>query len=206
MDLINGAIPKEWSDYITQVPGALEVIPSVLYSTKTFTSASTTVLTFYDFVEGSRPDLTNMQSANQMSNPESFLIQNMRLYFKNFVQSDPSGTADAGQVVSQFNDVVKLASQGILQLKISNKQYGPWPLWMLPANSFVKGAMSTGSDLVVDYGQIDGFLYPVEPNLMLAPVQNFTVTLSWPAGTVTLSNATVDIEVLFDGKRARAVA
>ena len=89
--MINMNIPQAWNDYVTQMGTGLEIIPSVLYSTKTYTSGTTTLLTFFDTVEGSRPDLTNMQSANQLTNPESFLIQNIRIFAKVHPQSDPSG-------------------------------------------------------------------------------------------------------------------
>ncbi len=205
MDL-NNPIPQEWAKYVTQSPIGLEVIPAVLYSTKTYTSATTTLLTFFDTVQGARPDLTNMQQPNMLPNPESFLLENLRIYTKQRVESDDSGAPPPSvNVASQFDDVIQLVSQGILNLKIGNKQYGPWPLWMLPANSFVKGAFASGTDALLNYGQVDGVLYPLQPNLMIAPLQQFTVTLAWPGGALTLANATVDIEILFDGKMARAV-
>jgi len=201
---LNNPIPQEWSTYVTQSPVGLEVIPAMLYSTKTYTSAATTLLTFFDTVAGARPDLTNMQQPNMLPNPESFLLQNIRIYTRQRPQSDDSGTANAAPIPSEFDDLIQLVSTGILNLKIGNKQYGPWPLWTLPANSFVKGGFSTGSDLLADYGQVDGVLYYLDPNLMMAPLQQFTVTLAWPGGALTLSN-NVDIEILFDGKLARAV-
>lgn len=204
MPSINGPIPQKWRDYVTQVDLGLEEVPSVLYSTKAYTSGTTQVLTFFDTVAGARPDLTNMQTPNAMPNPESFLIENIRFLVKDRPQSDSSGGGAGAAVASQFDDVVQLVINGILSLKIGNKQYGPWPLWMLPAQSFVKGAFATGSDLLADYGQTDGSLYYLEPNLMLAPIQPFTVTIAWPAGALTLTGSP-DLQVLFDGKLARAI-
>jgi hypothetical protein len=200
-------VPKEWTDFLTMTPG-LEEIPGVLYDTVDYTSAVTTTLTLFDAVRVGRLDLSNMKAAGHLSYPESFLAQNLRVYFKTSVMSDDSGAGDSTAAVSQFGDLVNLVNGGVLQLQIGEKQYGPWPLWVLPAHNFVKGAFSTGSDLIADYGQIDGFLYPLEPNLVLAPLQPFIVTLSWPGGAVTLSTgseSTIPIEVLFDGKKARAV-
>ena len=208
MPAINGPIPSEWTNYVTQTNLGLEIIPAVLYSTKPYVSASTQILTFFDTVQGSRPDLTNMSQQNMLPNPESFLVENIRIYSKGPVQSDDSGEGDATPLVSQFDDLAQLVSKGILNLKIGNKQYGPFPLWMLPANSFVKGAFSTGSDLLADYGQVDGVLYPLHPNLMIAPLQQFTVTLNWPGGPITLSTgaeSSVDLQILFDGKLARSI-
>lgn len=210
---INNPIPREWTHYVTQSNLGLEVIPGVLYSVKTYTSAVDTILTFFDTVQGARQDLSNMVQPNMLPNPESFLIQNIRIFNWDQVQSDNSGAGANTAITSQFNDWVNLTRRGILNLKIGNKQYGPWPLWMLSANSFVKGAFATGSDLLADYGQVDGMLYPLIPNLMIAPLQQFTVTLSWPGaagdaipgGPVTLSTATVPIEMLFDGQHARSI-
>ncbi len=216
MGAINGAIPSEWTEYVTQTGLGLEVIPAMLYSTKSYVSATTTVLTFFDTVAGSRPDLTNMQQSNMLPNPESFLLENIRIYFRDAVESDDSGAGDASPLDSRFNDIVQLVSRGILNFRIGNKQYGPFPLWALPANSFVKGAFASGSDLLANYGQVDGCLYALFPNLFMAPLQQFTVSLTWPGaagdpipgGAVTLSTgseSTINIEILFDGKMARSI-
>lgn len=216
---INNPIPREWSSYVTQTNLGLEVIPAHLYSVKAYISTVTTKLTFFDFVAGSRDDLTNMQQPNMLPNPESFLIQNIRIFSWGSVKSNDSGAGDATPLVSQFNDMVQLLNRGILKMKIGNKAYGPWPLWTLPANSFVKGAFSTGSDLLGDYGQGDGNLYPLNPYLMIAPLQQFTVSLEWPGaatdpipgGPVTLSQDDgevlehLPIEILFDGQMARSI-
>ncbi len=221
---INNPIPREWTKYVTQTNLGLEVIPSVLYSVKAYESTVTTILTFFDTVAGARPDLTNMAQPNMLPNPESFLIQNIRIFNWSEVKSNNSGEGDNLPITSQFNDWVNLTRRGILTLKISEKNYGPWPLWMLAANSFVKGAFATGSDLLADYGQVDGMLYPLIPNLMIAPLQQFTVTLTWPGaasdtpipgGAVTLSQDTVvddetvheklPICILFDGQKARSI-
>ncbi len=211
---VNINIPKEWTDYVTQVNLGLEVIPGVLYSVKNYVSGVTRKLTFFDFVEGSRVDLTNMQQANMLPNPESFLMQNIRIFNWGNTNSADSGVGDCAVIDSQFDEWVELTKRGVLKLKIGHKEYGPWPLWMLPANSFVKGAFASGSDLLASYGQVDGCLYPLVPNLMIAPVQNFQVSIEWPAGPVTLCPAFSDqeetpselpIEVLFDGQSARAM-
>jgi hypothetical protein len=222
---INNPIPQEWTRYVTQTNLGLEVIPSVLFSVKAYTSGVTTLLPFFDTVSGARPDLSNMQQPNMLPNPESFLIENIRIFNWSEVKSNDSGAGDNSPITSQFNDWVQLTKRGLLNLKIGNKSYGPWPLWMLAANSFVKGAFASGSDLLADYGQLDGALYPLIPMLMIAPLQQFSCFLTWPGaatdapipgGPVTLSQDTVDdndvtipeqlpIEILFDGKLARSI-
>lgn len=205
---INGPYPEEWGNYLTQMAGALEETPGVLYSVKPYVSGVTRDLTFFDFVQGNREDLTNMTDINKMPNPESFLAQYLRVFNWGNLQSADSGEADDTAVVSQANDWIELTKRGILNLKIGRKTYGPWPLWMLPSNSMAQGFMASGSDLAVNYAQTGGVLYPLVPHLMFATMQPFYVTLSWPGGPVTLSTGAeseLPIEVMFDGKTARAV-
>src|SRR5262245_32719006 len=189
----------------------------MLYSVKPYISTVTTILPFFDTVQGARPDLTNMSQPNMLPNPEAFLIQNIRIFSWFQPQSDDSGDGACSNLVSQFSAMVELTKRGILQLKIGNKQYGPWPLWTLPSHNFVKGAFSTGSDLLADYGQVDGMLYALNPYIAIAPLQQFTVTLSWPGlagdpipgGPVSICPTpgvtTVPIEILFDGQLARSI-
>jgi hypothetical protein len=208
---INNPIPREWEDYVSQLPQGLEIVPGVLYSERNYIGSTSTRLTFFDFVNLARQDITNMDVPSTFPNPESMLIQNIRIYFKTPVQSDDSGLGNATPLVSRFNDLVNLVNNGILFLKIGNKTMKPWPLWTLPAHNFMKGSFSTGSDLLANYGQVDGMLYQLVPNLMISPLQQFLVTLEWPGGPVTLSTDTTEehselpIQVLFDGQMSRSI-
>ena len=207
MDL-NSPIPTEWQSYVTQSNIGLEVIPHMLYSVKNYVSGATTILTFFDFVRGSRPDLTDMQQPNMLPNPESFLIQNIRIFGWGQLDS-PDPTTPPDVQASQFNAMIELTKRGILEMKIGNKSYGPWPLWTLPAHNFVQGVISGSTDL--DYGQVGGMLYSLFPNLMISPLQQFSVHLSWPGGAVTLPDVggegtpELPLEVLFDGQLARSI-
>ncbi len=205
---INNPVPDEWLSYVTQTNLGLEVIPAMLYSVHDYVSGTSTILPFFDFVNAARKDLTNMQQPSMLPNPESFLIQGIRVFFWSDVQSEADGAGDATPLVSQFDDIVQLSTKGILSMKIGNKSYGPWPLWTLPAATFAKGVLSIGTGNVGDYAQVDGFIYSLFPNLMISPLQQFTVTLEWPGGAIDLSTgseSTLPIEVLFDGQMARSV-
>ncbi len=205
---INGNIPEKWQSYVTQMGRGLEVIPDVLYSKVNYVSTTTTILSFFEFANASRPDLTNLLTASQLPNPESFLIQAIRVHFDTNLQSDGIGAANSALLVSSFEDVVKLSNTGVLKMKIGNKTYGPWPLWTLPCGSSVEGQTGGGSPTsTLSYGQVKGpFLYSLFPNLMLAPLQQFGVTVEWPAGALTLSNTPLAMTVLFDGQHARAIS
>lgn len=220
---INNPIPEAWTSYVTQTNLGLEIVPAPLFSVKNYVSGVTRELSFFDFVNGSRPDLTNMKQPSMLPNPESFLIQNIRVFNWAQPQSDDSGEGDCAGLTSQFGAWVEMTRRGILTMKIGNKVYGPWPLWMLSAANFVKGAFSTGSDLLADYGQLDGPLYPLLPNLCLSPLQQFEVKLSWPGsssdeipgGPVEFCGldcggddedpCTMPIQILFDGQLARSI-
>lgn len=206
MSRLIGPVPSGWDDYILSIPGGLEVIPDVLYDTKTYTSASTRTLTFFDTAQtAGRTDITNMTQGGSLPSPQSFKLEYPQIFFKSAVQSDDSGAGTAVAITSSFSDVVKLVTGGMVTLTVNSKSYGPWPMWKWVCGQFVKGAFATGSDLLADYGQLDGPLYPFDPPLALLPLQPFSVTLSWPAAAVTLSVGTLDIQVLFDGKRARSI-
>ncbi len=218
---INNAIPREWSDYVTQTNLGLEVVPSMLYSTKAYISGITYILTFFDVVSGSRPDLSNMQQPNMLPNPESFLIQNIRIFSWQQPQSNDAGSGDCADLAAQMACLVELTKRGILTMRIGNKQYGPWPLWTLPAHNFVQGSMATGAGGLANYGQVGGMLYSLFPNLMISPLQQFTVTLQWPGaatdtpipgGPVSCcpdasgeDAAAIPLEILFDGQLARSI-
>ena len=221
---INNAIPREWSDYVTQTNLGLEVVPSMLYSVKGYVSGVTTILTFFDSVQGSRPDLSNMQQPNMLPNPESFLIQNIRIFSWQQPQSNAGGAGDCSDLTAQMACLVELTKRGILTMRIGNKQYGPWPLWTLPAHNYVQGSMAmagtNATPALANYGQVGGMLYSLFPNLMISPLQQFTVTLQWPGATtdsipggpVTCcpdvsppEENIIPLEILFDGQLARSI-
>lgn len=205
--MINANIPAEWTSYTTQTNLGLEVVPAVLYDTLTYTSATTTELRFFQQVNVNL-DISNMTNSGMLSNPEAFLIQNISIFSRHNPWTQ-AATASATIQTGQFNDLVLLANTGIATLKIGNKIYGPWPLWRLPSATFVKGNIATGgataANLVEQYGQIDGPLYSLFPNLMISPLQKFIFTLSWPSGAVTLTAGNPPLEVLFDGQLARSI-
>lgn len=208
---INSPIPDMWSGYITQHSNTLEVVPAHLYSTKPYISATTRELTFFDTTINGRLDLTNMKTAGQLPNPQAQLIQFLRVKYHTRLRSDDSGEADNAIVPTPFEDVVALSDGGVVNLTIGEKKYGPWKLWTLSAGNMVMGPVATGSDLALSYGQVGGPMYQLTPYLAILPLQDFSLSISWPGGPVTLSGDTGDehpellIEVLFDGQGSRAV-
>jgi hypothetical protein len=204
---INQNIPDAWGSYVTQVNLGLEVVPAHLYDTLTVTSGAGTTpeLRFFQQTNVAL-DISNMKQSGMLSNPEAFLIQTIRIFFK--IPANIIAAAAAGPFTGVMNDIILLANTGIGTLSIGNKTYGPWPMWTLPASTFVKGqvasAGATAANTAVAYAQLDGPLYPLFPNLMLSPLQAFVFTLRWPSGSPALSANTVT-EVVFDGQLARSI-
>ena len=203
---VNMNIPAEWDKYTTQTNLGLEKVPAVLYDTLTYTDNSTTSLRFFQQTNVAL-DISNMKQSGMLSNPEAFLIQNIRIFFRAQINTVDMG-ASAAALAGVENDKVLLANSGIARLQIGNKNYGPWPMWMLPAAAGWVGSLAAAgaeaASQVSGYGQLVGPLYPLFPNLMLSPLQAFVLILEWPSGAVDLS-ANMSIEVLFDGTLARSI-
>jgi hypothetical protein len=204
---VNINIPDAWKSYVSQVNLGLEVVPSMLYDTLTIGAGagSTPELRFFQQTNVNL-DISNMKQAGMLGNPEAFLIENIRMFFK--VPAQIIAASAPGAFTGILNDIVLASNTGIAELTIGNKKYGPWPLWTLPANTFVKGFVSsagaTAANVAVAYAQLDGQMYPLFPNLMLSPLQPFVMSVRWPSGSPALSAGLVT-EVLFDGQLARSI-
>jgi len=204
---INGPIPNEWQPYVTQSNVGLEVIPHILYDTQTYTDNVTTILEFFSAIPANE-SISNVNPPRVLPNPNSFLIQCISVHVPIELNVVDEGAA-AAVLPTPGNDVNLLISTGILKLTIGSKPYGPWPLFRLPVSTGFKfsGTSSAGAEaanLVTDFGMTEGPLYSLVPNLLIAPLQQFSVTLSWPAGAVNLL-ANRSIKVLLDGQLARAI-
>lgn len=204
---LNDPIPAQWNDYVTQSPVALEVIQDVIYDTLTYTSASTTELIFFaESIATVTRDITNMTVAGMLPNPESFLIQAPRLYFKWTPTIAASNTALTTSIV---NDIALITNTGIVTFIFGTKRYGPFPLWMLSAGGgpamVMAGAGASATDSFAGYAQLGGPLFAFFPHLMLSPLQAFSASMTWPGGAVTLGAGNPKISLVFEGQRARAV-
>lgn len=204
MDLIN-PIPAEWTKYLTQSPVGLEVVPDQLYDTQTYVDNVTTHLDFFTAVAANK-GLSNMTQPGMLPNPQSFLIEAMRVYYRVQVTTDDSGAA--GAFASIYNDIVLIVNTGIATISIGTKLYGPWLLWTLPAASYAQGVIAVAgaesANLAHDYAQVGGPLWQLRPQLMIAPLQNFAVSLDWPQGAVNTTGNVV-CTVFFEGQRARGI-
>jgi hypothetical protein len=199
---INNPIPPEWSNYVTQSPVALEIIQDTLWDSLTYTSASTTSLTFFvESIATVKNDITNMQQPGMLPNPESFLVQAVRIFMK------WTPTSAATLAANVANDIALLFNTAIFTAKFGNKTYGPWPAWMLSAGGGPDIRLSANATppIITSYAQLGGPLWSLFPSLMISPLQAFQASLTWPSGAVTLGAGNPVISVVYEGQRARAV-
>lgn len=188
-------------------PRGLEYIGSALWDTVTYTSAATTRLTLFDQKRANR-SLGNLPLAGTLPDPQGFLIQSLRFY----PVVRPEATTAAATSVTQTgtsDDVAQLVNTGILELRLLNKEYGQWPLFMLPSGGGVWSFFQTGDiDVVVDFA-VNGVpdarnAYVLQEPLFIPPVTEIGCTLSWPAA-LTLALGNTDLKVIFDGQMVRPI-
>jgi len=210
MNPMSQPIPQEWESYVTQTGVGLEIVPHIIYDTATYVTAATVDLPFFQ-TNRATADLTNIQQPGLLPSPQSFLIQNISVGFK--IQPMTSAQTATNTIqLGIYNDLVLLINTGIFRMVIGEKRYGPWPLARLPLSTFVKGVLvnagATAANLTSGYANTDGPLYALMPNLLISPLQQFSVNLQWPAGAVTLTTSGVVpmvLTVMLDGQLSRAI-
>lgn len=118
--------------------GQPEAIPWFLYDTQTWTDNSTTNATFFQTVQTDKT-LGNMESAGQLPDPQYFIVH--------YVTCDllRTPTTAAGDKVGALDDIDLFLKSGraMFTFKMSNKDYGPFPLTL---------CHSTGGATGVGYG------------------------------------------------------
>jgi hypothetical protein len=208
---VNINIPDAWTSYVTQTNLGLEVVPHCLYDTLTIqpgivpgggSPPNPTQFRFFQQVNVTE-DISNMKNQGMLPNPEAMLIQAIR-----FVWLQPmTTTMDQSLAMGLFTN------SSVVTLKIGNKIYGPWPLWMLTSGSRITGCNVGITDCFLV--QNEGPLYPLFPNLMLSPLQPFIVTIDLtPTQMVTggkgqpnfpQADGPVFMQIMLDGQLARSI-
>jgi hypothetical protein len=141
-----------------------------------------------------------MKTPGQLSNPEAMLIQSIRFFWR----APMTTVMDLAAAETVYQNAT------VVQMVIGNKQYGPWPLWQITS-----GARLTGCNVGITdcfYTQPEGPLYPLFPNLMLSPLQPFSVYLrttpqSLPTMAISFPTAAgpIGLQVMLDGQLARSI-
>lgn len=186
-DLVASANPRS-----AQVP---ESIPWWFYDTQTYTSASTTQLTFFAATTASR-DLSNLESGGQIPDPNFFAIHYLFADFMSNAAGTPyeTSTTAAAQNVGAIDDVGRLllSGRGRMTLTISDKRYGPWPLSVTSGTGAAQGFGwgTTTAEETVQYGhntlQNNGAY--IGGKIMIPPKVGFSIVTDWPAALTLTSD------------------
>lgn len=183
--------------YKVNVNGVMEAISQPLYSYQSYPAAgSANPLQFFQ----SQPigtitaEDTNMQLAGQLPAPQSFLVQGIGV---DYLPGTAAARFGAQSALGQLPDIYAVLRRGVLILTIGSKNYlQEGPLMQLPPRAHINGvaaaadATTAGAALqtFVSVGFSDGPVFTPRP-LLIPPSQNFSVTLSWPAGAVAIPSA-----------------
>jgi|SRR5688572_476433 len=199
---MNRPIPslQELQQYNVNRPDAVEVIRQSLWDTGTYVDAVTTQLQFFQVPKGQASKTlvdTNMEAAGSLPAPKSFLIETIELYV--FPSGAVGGDATAANtgLLRNWQDMYDLMQLGYLDLFIGSKSYlQEAPLMKFPPRSGLTGAAfandtTANTGTRVDYVSMGGPVYELQPEILLVPTQNFSVTLNW-ASAVNI-NANVRI-------------
>jgi len=184
-----------------QSAGQPEAIPWVFYDTRSYVSAATQQLTFFQTTQAG--DLSNMQAAGQLPDPQWF----QAYYFTLDVLNRPSQTADN---TGSLDDLVQLllAGRGRWLLTLQDKQYGPFPLSTLGSSSELRAAISSDGAAAANafqYGSADpDGTFCWDGSLVIPPKVGFNIQLVWPAA-LTLEEGDTNLRFNMHGTLYRSV-
>jgi len=197
---VNIVQPLQWPDIKKRLDAqSPEGTPWWLYNTQTFTSNSSTQLTFFTATD-TNEDLTNIASGGVL--PADNVLFLHGIYIDYFIAAGTAWvTTSAGVVTGAVNDVgmLHLSGRGRLILKIRSKDYGPWPISAFQGlggvNMFLSGTYAATTNLAaahnaqgvgVGRGDIGGAI-------AIPPQTSFKVQLIWPAALTTTGDMRVRV-------------
>ncbi len=195
-----------------------EVTRQSLYDATTYAAAGQTSLTFFQLPIGQSGKTiadTNMELAGQLPAPKYFLVESIEILF--FPGDDPvsvdNSAASPDAIATNFaNDVYAVEQSGSLNFFIGSKTYlEEAPLGRFPPKTrletefaFAKNSTTaqaeSSNQISADYAAFCGRPYFLDPYMiLLAPTQNFNVTLTWPVAVALPSTVDARIQVTLDG-------
>lgn len=203
----------EMSQYRVNRPGQEEGIRQSLYDFQAYAAAGQQTLTFFQTPEGqsnkTKAD-TNMSNAGTLPDPQRFLVESIEVVF--FPGTNPAAYG-AGAAANHVNDVYAVSKSGWLQFFVMSKPYleeapiGRFPsktrLEVTAAASDASTAAANQQSRIV-YASFAGRPYQLNPPILLNRLQNFKVTLNWPAAVALPSGVDGRIGVVLDGILFRA--
>lgn len=172
-----------------------EALVWTFWDTLTFTSASTTTLTFFQTVNTDKT-LGNIQQQGSLPDPQYFQMFNVGLD----VLRDVTTTASAA-TTGAVDDVQKLVltQRGRAVLTISGKPYMDVPTSFLHcsggATGFGWATMTAQAQTEFANNSIPDGGYNLMGKVVIPPKQAFDITLSWPAAITLTANVSIRVWV-----------
>lgn len=204
---------QELQSYSVNRQGQYEVVRQTQYDFQTYAAAGQTSLTFFQVPKGQSGKTiadTNIEVAGALPQPKWFLVESIEIQF--FPGVNPGTLATTIAETEFSNDVYAVAKGGSLNFFIGSKTYvEEAPLIRFPPKTRLnvdaahaiqlKQAVAADAEEQVstDYAAACGRPYFVDPEVLLIPNQNFSVTLSWPAVVALPSGQDGRIGVILDG-------
>lgn len=203
---------QDWRAAFAVTQPAHEQISKSLWERLTYTSAATVRLDFFTRVPATR-FAGNLVLAGQLPQNNHFLAMAIRVMpFPNVTETAEAAPA-AGTADGALQDQVALTRDGIASFRVGDKDYGEWPIYMLPGGGGPWGVMqmtggAVGATAQFQHGTNGApdprSVYSLPVPVAIPPLFNFSVTLEWPAAA-TLVNGDTAMFVMLDGLVARPV-
>lgn len=208
---MGGFTHAAYEQYNSQYKGKKESIGWMYWDTLQYTSAATLQLVFFA-AQRATLDLSNMTLGGQLPAPNAFLLRGLRFFLKQRPRSTAKAALGAVQP-GAIDNIQQLHNTGVLQILIGAKEYGPYPLWLIPSGGGAFGVIASDGD-VASPGEIQDYAISGAPDarnsftlavpIFIAPQINFSATLTWPAA-ITLAGGNTNISIGFEGDLIRPV-
>lgn len=196
-----GALVREAQPTSAQQP---EALPWILYDTQPWTTAVTTVQTYFTTVQNDKT-LGNMEGPGQLPDPQFFEVHYIGCDFLL-----PQQFAAVAAATGPMTDILQFlwTQRGTFEFNISNKRMGPFPLSFLHASGGVTGYFATNSATTgkLEYannGVFDGG-FCVGGAVLIPPKVSFDITVR-TAAAPTLNTSPLNVRVWQAGALYRRV-
>lgn len=192
-------------------PTADELIGACLWDRQTYTSGTTTLLTYFTQVRQTLRD-GNLTIGAQLPDREYVLVRSIRVV--PIVRPDQRAAltvAAEGNALSRADDLATLYNDGVLQFKILSKDYGQYPMFLLlPGTGIVTNNASLTTTAQASnwintstVGNPDNrSVFVLTVPIPIPPQTGFKTTLEW-ATALTLEGGNLDLQVVLDGSKIR---
>lgn len=198
---------------------SFEIITQSLYDSAAYAAAGQNQLTFFQQAIGAGTGVlsaapksyedTNMQQGGALPNMQSFVVTSVEVEFQpdiTFTAATMPAAFGAQAIATAINDAWIFRATGYLNFVIGQKPYlTEGPMMKFPASNdleidaAVADISTTGDSMQtrIAYAKAVGPAFTLAPNnLLLIPMQNFSVTLNWVTVQAITTKARVFVRLM----------